>query len=138
MLRRAARAVSGTSPEARGGRRALTPLQVGPDLDQDVWDRVVGLWRDAVGQQHGRAEPEAAAGLHEAIRDERAVLLLVVDGPRLLGFAAVDVQTRALRELQVRGGAPGRVVLTLVLEAALTVAQRQPHASPTATAFAAA
>jgi hypothetical protein len=138
MIRRAAQVASGTPPETRGGRRALTALQVGPDLDEDVWDRVVALWKDAIGQQGGCAEPEAAAGLHEAIRDERVVLLLVVDGPRLLGFAAVDVRARALRDLHVRGGAPGRVVLTLVLEAALTVAQRQPHASAIATTFAAA
>jgi hypothetical protein len=138
MIRRASRGSGRTSPHTRVGRRALTALQIGPQLDPDLWDRVVALWRDDVGQLGGCTEPEPAAQLHQAIGDERVVLLVVADGPRLLGFAAVDVQTRALRELCVRPGAPERVVLTLVLEAALTLAQRQPHASAGAAAFAAA
>ena len=117
-------AVTAPSPS-----RALSVRQVGPDLDEDVWDRVVALWRDPAGEGVSSPAPARAAALRAAVRAGRVTLLLVTDGPRLLGFAAVTEEPCQLREVRVRAGAPDGVVLTLLLEAALAAAHARPVTS---------
>lgn len=123
MVRRPGQGAAPTTPHDRhGGFRALSVRQIGPALDEDVWDRVVALWRDPAAEGARRPEPAAAQALRDAVRNGTTVLLLVTDGPRLLGFAAVDADRRGLRELQVRARVPEGVVLRLLLESALAAA----------------
>ena len=69
--------------------RALRVVHLrGCDFDEDMWDRVVGLWRL-------NADPPAASftlavtRIRRALCDRRVELRLVLDGPRLLTVAPV-------------------------------------------------
>lgn len=58
-------------------------------LDEDVWDRVVALRRETDPEWDGDCWRQWAQALRDGVDDERVRLLLVMDGPRLLWFAAV-------------------------------------------------
>ena len=58
-------------------------------LDEDVWDRVVALRRETDHEQGAERWREWAQVLRDGFDGGRIRLLLVMDGPRLLWFAAV-------------------------------------------------
>lgn len=76
-------------PVATGtARRSITVNHlVGPDIDEDVWDRIVALWRE-----HGHAPSVMleATVVREAVESRWVAIHLVMDGPRLLAFDVVE------------------------------------------------
>ena len=78
----------GPSPVGSPCDLRVVDASCGP-VDEDVWDRVVALRRDTDHERAADGWREWARALRTGVDDGRVRLLLAMDGPRLLWFAAV-------------------------------------------------